>query len=80
MGMIRRLKPTRIELKKTDLEEFEQKMRENNPESSTTSRPSLDGGRQDSPMDFDAIQEAIKKRIGYEPQTVPSDGASNINY
>ena len=75
--MIRRLKPTRIEFKKTDLEEFEQRVRENSVNGSGAS--SLDA-KDTLPVDPTQRQAAVHKRIGYEPQTVSSDGTSNINF
>lgn len=75
--MIRRLKPTRIELKKTDLEEFEQRVRDNSVNGSGTN--SLDA-KDGLPIDPTQRQAAIHKRIGYEPQTVSSDGTNNINF
>lgn len=75
--MLRRLKPTRIELKKSDLEEFEQRLRGDAVAGSGT--PSFDA-KEPLPSDTAQRQAAIHKRIGYEPQTVPSDGATNIRY
>ena len=75
--MLRRLKPTRVELKKTDLEEFEQRVRDNSVNGSGTM--SFDP-KDTLPTDSTQRKAAIHKRIGYEPQTVPSDGATNINY
>ena len=75
--MIRRLKPTRIELKKADLEEFEQRVRDN----SVNGNGAMSFDAKDTlPTDAAQRQAAIHKRIGYDPQTVPSDGAANINY
>lgn len=75
--MIRRLKPTRVDLKKTDLEEFEQRVRDNSVNGSGAN--SLDA-KDPLPADAAQRQAAIHKRIGYEPQAVTSDGTNNINF
>ena len=71
--MIRRLKPTRIELKKVDLEEFEQRVRDN----------SVNGNSSDAkdplPTDEADRQTEVHKRIGFQPQPVQSDGGPSIN-
>ena len=76
--MIRGLNPTRIELKKVDLEEFEQKVRDN--PTNENRKSSADTSREPLPTDATQKQAAINKRIGYQPQSVPSDGATNIHF
>ena len=75
--MLRRQKPTRIELKRSDVEEYEQKARE----------IAMNLGRKDSLEPLESLpstaaqrQAEIHNRIGYKPQSVPSDGASNIHF
>ena len=75
--MIRRLKPTRIELKKSDLEEFEQRVRDNSLNGSLAN--SLDV-QNSLPNDAAKRQAEIHKRIGYQPETVSNDGATNIHF
>eukprot|EP00794_Sanderia_malayensis_P011141 gene11141-12313_t len=82
--MIRRLNPTRIELKKSDLEQFEQRVRDiesSNAASINEKEGNIDLARQPSlPLNLDERKAAIRRRIGYEPETVPSDGATNIHF
>ncbi len=73
--MIRRINPTRIELKKTDLEEYERKVQE-----TATNNDQLNMSREPLPLNADERKAAVNRRIGFEPETVPSDGATNVHF
>ena len=73
--MLRR-KPTRIELRGEDVEEYEKakKMWTKETEKKEEDDSKLESLLDDSPMAYND-----PKRIGYKPETVPSDGTATFN-
>jgi len=85
--MIRYNRPTRIDLKKSDLEEYEKKKQEEELTRQAMDDQSaahhMDYGDQDqaSPLQQDAQRKRaeIRRRLGFSPSFVASDGNSGIH-
>lgn len=77
--MLRYRKPTRIELKKSDLDDFEQKRTE-----ALAKKQELAVNDQSSDAVLPASpkfrQAEIRRRLGFTPDVVSSDGPTNIQY
>lgn len=80
--MLRR-KPTRIELRGEDVEEYEKakKMWTKETEKKEEDDSKLESLLDDSPMAYNDPKRIAKihERIGYKPETVPSDGTAAFN-
>ena len=80
--MLRR-KPTRIELRGEDVEEYEKakKMWTKETEKKEEDDSKLESLLDDSPMAYNDPKRIAKvhERIGYKPETVPSDGTATFN-
>ena len=85
--MIRYQKPTRIELKKSDVEEFEKKRRDEllakSEQDAETRVFRLVGGvgniQQLCPPDQNQKRDEIRRRLGFSPEMVGSDGTAAIH-
>jgi len=68
--MLRR-KPTRIELKLEDLEEFEEKKKEHKGQTTPAATPDANHATPESNITPKTKRDIIHKRIGYNPDPLP---------
>jgi len=85
--MLRYHKPTRIELKKTDLDDFERKkaeyQKQQQHQQTTEKLPLAEISQADTttaPPTPTARQTEIRRRLGFTPEAVPSDGTTGIRF
>lgn len=84
--MLRYNKPSRIELKKSDLDDLERKKIEDQKKEKVVSKlPLADVTQNDSmttsaPLASRARQTEIRRRLGFTPEAVPNDGTAGIRF
>lgn len=88
--MLRYHKPSRIELKKSDLDDFERKKVEDQkklaaeklPLADVTQDSSIAGGgiSTAAPVKGRARQTEIRRRLGFTPESVANDGTTGIRF
>ena len=81
--MLQYSKPTHIELKKTDIEDFERKRTEDLKQQRTAEKlPLADISKVESapPPTGKARQTEIRRRLGFTPEAVANDGTTGIRF